>query len=132
MALRAHTQDAAIQVGDIDLNCSETVFPELQRGLGDAGIFCEVQPWHVLQARRDGLKVEFGATEHWMQGITGPFETLELGNRTIRMVNRDALRELYQRGYDATVVDPAEREKHKKIAVKLQALDSAIRKASRQ
>jgi len=124
MAVKAFTQDPAITVRDIDLNCSEDEFPQLQRGLEEAGIFCEVQPWHVLQARRDGLKVEFTAVEFWMHGITGPYETLQFGDRTIRMVNREMLRELYQRGFDATAEDPSEREKHEKIAVKLWALDA--------
>lgn len=127
LAVRAYTQDSRIPVRDIDLNCSETVFLRLQRGLSVAGIYCEVQPWHVLQARRDGLKVEFGATEYWMQGITGPFETLELGTRTIRMVSREALRELYQRGYDATASNDDERDKHDRIAAKLRALDAVRR-----
>jgi len=124
MAVKALTQDPTIPVRDIDLNCSEAEFPRLQRALEEAGIFCEIQDWHVLQARREGLKVEFAATEIWLQGITGPYETLQLGSRTIRMVNRDALRELYQRGFDATAGIPSEREKHEKIAAKLRVLDA--------
>lgn len=57
-----------------------------------------------------------------MRGLTGPYETLQLGNRIIRMVNREALRELYQRGFDATAGVPSERDKHERIAVKLRAL----------
>jgi hypothetical protein len=127
MAVKAFTQDPALAVRDIDLNCSEDDFPRLQRALEEAGIFCEIQDWHVLQARREGLKVEFGATEFWMQGITGPYETLQLGNRTVRMVNREALRELYLRGFDATAAITSEREKHEKIAAKLRALDAGGR-----
>jgi hypothetical protein len=125
LAVRAYTQDPTITVRDIDLNCSEDDFPRLQRALEEAGIFCEIQDWHVLQARREGLKVEFGATEFWMQGICGPYETLQLGNHTVRMVNLEALRELYQRGFDATAGIAPEREKHEKIEAKLRALDSA-------
>ncbi len=71
--------------------------------------------------------MEFGATEVWMQGITGPYETLPLGNRTVRMVNRKALRVLYQRGFDATDGIASEHEKHEKIAAKLGALDAGRR-----
>lgn len=102
MAVKAFTQDPTITVRDIDLNCSEDNFQRLQRALEDTGIFCEIQDWHVLQARREDLKVEFGATEFWMQGISGSYETVRIGNRAVRMVNREALRELYQRGFDAT------------------------------
>lgn len=69
MAVRAFTQDLTITVRDIDLNCSEDEFPRLQHALEETGIFCEIQQWHVLQARRDGLKVEFSAIEFWMRGI---------------------------------------------------------------
>lgn len=127
MAVKAFTQDPTIVVHDIDLNCSEGDFPRLRCALEEAGIFCEIQNWHVLQARRAGLKVEFGATEYWMPGISGPYETLRLGDRTVRMVNREALRELYQRGFDATAGVPSEREKHEKIAARLRALDAGGR-----
>ncbi len=127
MAVRAVTQDSTITVRDIDLNCSEDDFPRLKHRLEEADIFCEVQPWHVLQARRDDLKVEFAATEFWMQSISGSYETIQLGGRTIRMVNREALRELYQRGFDATAGVTPEREKHEKIAVRLRALDAGGR-----
>jgi hypothetical protein len=130
LAVRAYTQDPSIAVCDIDLNCSEDEFPRLRSALEEAGIVCEIQDWHVLQARREGLKVEFGATEFWMQGISGPYETLQLGNRTVRVVNREALRELYQRGFDATAGIAAEREKHEKIATKLRALDRGFANAS--
>ncbi len=124
MAVKAFTQDSTITVRDIDLNCSENEFPRLQRALVEMGIFCELQDWHVLQARREGLKVEFGATEFWMQGITGPYETLQLGNHTVRMVNRESLRDFYQRGCDATAGIAAQRVKHEETAAKLRALDT--------
>ena len=123
LAVKAYTQDPSLAVKDVDLNCSEDEFSRLKRALDEAGIFCEIQPWHVLQARRDGMKVEFGATEHWMHGVSGPYETLQFGNCAVRMVNRQALRDLYQRGFDATASNPDERDKHEKIASKLQALD---------
>lgn len=124
MAVKIHTRNSSIEVRDIDFNCPEDDFSRLQQGLQEAGIFCEIQPWHVLQARRDGLKVEFGAIEFWMQGITEPFEAGELGRHTVRMVSRTALRELYQRGFDATANDPSGRENHQKIEGKLRALDA--------
>lgn len=124
LAVRACTQDAAITVRDIDLNCPEAEFPRLRRALKANGIACEVQPWHVLQARRDDLKVEFGATEVWMQDIAGPYETLRIADHAVRMVNRKALRELYLRGFHATAGDASQRAKHEEIAAKLRALDA--------
>lgn len=60
-----------------------------------------------------------------MQGIAGPYETLRLGDRAVQMVNREALRELYQRGFEATQDIAAQRVKHEETAVKLRALDAA-------
>lgn len=124
LAVHAYTQDSAIAVHDIDFNCPEAEFPRLQRALEANGIACELRDWHVLQARRDDLKVEFGATEVWLQGIAGPYEALRIGDRAVRMVNRVALRELYQRGLEATRNEESQRQKHAAIAVKLRALDA--------
>jgi len=125
LALRAYTQDSTITVHDIDFTCSEADFPRLRRALESNGICCEVREWGVLQARRDDLKVEFGATEVWMQGIAGPHGTLRLGNFSVRVVNREALRKLYQRGFDATSGVASQRVKHEETAAKLCALNSA-------
>ena len=125
LAVRAYTQDSTITVRDIDFNCSEADFPRLRRALESNGISCEVREWGVLQARRDDLKVEFGATEVWLQGIACPHETLRFGNFSVRVVNREALRELYQRGFDATNGVASQRVKHEEIAAKLCALNSA-------
>lgn len=124
LAVRAYTQDSEIAVRDIDFSCSEAEFPRLRRALEANGIACELRDWHVLQARRDDLKVEFGATEFWMQGIAGPYETLRIGDRAVRMVNREALRQLYQRGFDATQDVASQRVKHEETAAKLRALDA--------
>lgn len=124
LAVRIHTQDAAITVRDVDLNCSEADFHELKSAMKSKAIDCKIRPWRVLQVRRDGLKIEFGAIEYWMQGINGPFETVTIGKHRVRMVNREALRELYQRGFDATIDDPEQREKHEATASKLTILDS--------
>lgn len=126
MAVRVYTEDASIIPRDIDLNCPEHDFPRFKAALDATGIFCEIQPWHVLQARRDGLKVEFGAIEHWADGLSGPDEWIRIGTHTVRMVNRASLREQYQRGLDATAADPEEREKHERMAVRLHALDAMI------
>ncbi|MGC4105153.1 MAG: hypothetical protein QM753_02210 [Thermomicrobiales bacterium] len=69
LALQAHLGGAPFPVHDVDFGCPEAEFAPLERGLKAAGIFCEVQPWQVLQARREDLKVEFGATEVWNQGL---------------------------------------------------------------
>lgn len=123
LAVRAYTRDPEMTVRDVDFNCPEADFPRLHQALQAAGIFAEIQPWQVLQARRGDLKVEFGASEVWLEGITGPHETIMFGGRPVQVVNREMLRDLYRRGYEATKDDADQPDKHAAIAVKLRALD---------
>jgi hypothetical protein len=76
LAVFAYTRNQAIRVNDIDLACSERDFPRLSRALGERGIAYELKAWHVLQARRDDLKVEFDSLEYWMAGLSEVLETL--------------------------------------------------------
>lgn len=126
LAVQVHLGGAPFPVRDVDFGCPEADFEPLARGLRAAGIVCEIQPWHVLQARRGDLKVEFGAVEVWNQGLDGPCERVRIGRFTVRMQGRDALREQYRRGAVATADDPddPQPEKHARIVAKLAALDA--------
>ncbi|MGN6033375.1 MAG: hypothetical protein ACTHQE_17115 [Thermomicrobiales bacterium] len=128
LALQVHLGGAPFPVHDVDFGCPEADFARLAAGLQAAGIFCEVQPWHVLQARRDGLKVEFGAAEVWNRGLDGPYERVRIGGYVVRMMDLGGLREQYRRGAVATADDPddPQPEKHARIVAKLAALDAAI------
>jgi hypothetical protein len=127
LALQVHLGGgrAPFAVRDVDFGCPEADFLPLERGLREAGIFCEIQPWHVLQVRRDDLKVEFGAEETWNTGITGPYERVRIGRFVVRMMHRAGLREQYRRGVEATAgdPDPAQMTKHAANAAKLAVLD---------
>jgi 8-oxo-dGTP pyrophosphatase MutT (NUDIX family) len=98
LAVLAYTQQVDVVVDDIDLACSEIEFPQLAAALAQQGIDCELKPWHVLQARRGGLKVEFDATEHWLGGLSGRYRSLDTGRCVVKVVELDDLRELYGRG----------------------------------
>lgn len=126
LALQVHLGGAPFSVRDVDFGCPESDFVLLENGLRMAGIFCEVQPWHVLQARRDDLKVEFGAMEVWNQGLDGPYEGVRIGRFMVRMMDRVGLREQYRRGVAATAgdPDPAQMMKHAACVAKLAALDA--------
>lgn len=126
LAVFAYTRDTRMEVRDVDLNCSELDFPRLRRALESRGIFCQITDWHVLQVRRDGLKVEFGATEHWMQGIPDDYEELKIDGVRLAMVSPDGLRELYLRGLVDTKdgSDNADEAKHQRIREKLNALNA--------
>ena len=126
LAVFAYTQDPGLEVHDIDLNCSESDFPRLHQILNLHGFASKVTDWHVLQIRRDGLKVEFGATEYWMQGITDDREILEINDVQLLMVSVESLRELYRRGLadTAETSDGADPAKHRAQKEKLRLLDS--------
>lgn len=125
LAVFAYTQDAGMDVHDVDLNCSEAWFPRLQQALESRGFAAKVTDWHVLQVRRDGLKVEFGATEHWMQEMPEARETMTIDGIQLPMVTLDDLRELYRRGLVETSATGADSDppKHRAIAAKLRLLD---------
>jgi hypothetical protein len=126
LAVFAYTQCSELEVHDLDLNCSESCFPRLLASLEARGFNAKVTDWHVLQVRRDGLKVEFGAIEHWLQGISESRESLAITGLRFDMVTFDDLRELYRRGLveTANVEDVLVQRKHRAIQEKLRALDA--------
>ncbi len=121
LAVFAYTQNPQMDVHDVDLSCSEREFPRVQTALLQRGIDCQVTGWHVLQARRGRLKVEFDAFEFWMHGIDEPREAARIAGIDFQMVSLGDLRELYRRGLDdASEIDEAKR---RGISTKLALLD---------
>ena len=97
-----YTQDESIEVKDVDLSCSESDFDRLAAGLSARGISASVTDWQVLQARRDDLKVEFDSREHWMRGLPEEHAHANVHGLRLKIVSKDALIELYERGLAAT------------------------------
>ena len=128
LAVFGYTRNRAMEVNDIDLACSELAFPRLARALDAKGIACVVKEWHVLQARRDDLKVEFDSMEHWLADLPGDYETLTIDGYAFKVVGPVGLKELYRRGLEATAGedDEGNRAKHSAIAAKYEALCSIL------
>ncbi len=126
LAVFAYTQDPAMEVHDVDLSCSESHFARLRQVLEERGIDCGITIWHVLQARRTDLKVEFDATEYWMHDISEHVERARIANIEFRIVGMDGLRELYRKGLVETAdkVDDNSQIKHRAIREKLRSLDT--------
>jgi hypothetical protein len=124
LAVFAYTREPSLEVHDIDLACPEADFPRLQESLEARGIECRSKPWHVLQAHRNGLKIDFGASEHWNQDLPEDTECVRVGDLTFRAVSLGALRELYRRGLADTEgkSDAASVAKHASYTEKLQLL----------
>lgn len=131
LAVFAYTRDPSVEAHDVDLSCPEADFSRLCRALQGRGIHCEIRPWHVLQARRDGLKVEFGAVEHWNRGIPDHHAPVRIAGIAFQVIGLDGLREQYRRGFENTAEGAADSDlpKHRSIAEKLRLLD-AVREAT--
>lgn len=129
LAVFAFTQHPSLVVHDIDLGCPEADFDRLQGALEARGIEVRRKPWHVLQAHRDGLKIDFGAVETWNQDLPEGTEQVRFGDVTFRMVSLDALRVLYRRGLADTAgsFDPADVYKQTDYTRKLRLLDAISR-----
>jgi hypothetical protein len=127
LAVFGYTQSRAISVNDVDLACSELEFPRLSRALAAKGIDHEVKAWHVLQARRDNLKVEFDSMEFWMMGVSEDYTTMNIGGCVFKVVGHSDLRELYRRGLEATAIqgDASQQVTHALLAQKYELLGSA-------
>src|SRR5688500_17481780 len=106
LAVFAYARGPSIKVNDIDLACSELEFPSLRRALDAKGIAHVTKEWHVLQVRRDNLKVEFDSIEYWMAGLPTDFITWTIEGCEFNLVGLDSLKELYRRGLEATTGTP--------------------------
>ena len=124
LAVFGYTKSRALSVNDIDLACSELEFPRLSRALAAKGIAHAVKDWHVLQARREDLKVEFDSMEYWLAGLPNDYVTLMIGGHAFKVVSLPGLRELYRRGVEATARrgDAAQADKYAAIALKYRLL----------
>jgi len=122
LAVFGYAQNQAMRVNDIDLACSELEFPRLCKALEARGIAHELKEWHVLQARKDDLKVEFDSMEHWMADLPEDYDTLMIGGYALRVVGLSSLRELYRRGLLATAGQSNEQAKYSAIAEKYETL----------
>ncbi|MEK7095805.1 MAG: hypothetical protein AAB896_00730 [Patescibacteria group bacterium] len=126
LAVFAYTQNQKMDVNDIDLACSESDFPRLFEALEAKGIDCKVTDWHVLQARKGDLKIEFDSVEYWMKGIPQEFDYIEIEKLRMRIIGLDGLRELYKQGMDDTQNkdDKVNKSKYKKYKQKYEQLSA--------
>ncbi len=124
LAVFAYTRAQGASVNDIDLACSEHQFARLGRALESKGIAHKVREWHVLQAHRGDLKVDFDSIEYWMADLPHDHGTLVVDRTTFTVVSLSNLRELYRRGLEATAGDEVNVAKHQAIASKYEALCS--------
>ena len=120
LAVFAYTRNQMMRVNDIDLACSESAFPQLGNVLAAQGMESVVKAWHVLQVRKDDLKVEFDSIEYWFAGVPTDDDTLIIDEYVFNVVGLSSLQELYRRGLEevARQRDEVSQAKYAAIAEK--------------
>lgn len=117
MAVFAYTNDQNMEVRDLDLSCTEEVFPALLDALESHSMSANVTSWHVLQVRDKSLKIEFDSVETWMADMNLVPRRLDLYGLTLHIIDRESLLELYRRGMEALkgTSDPSTERKLRKL-----------------
>jgi hypothetical protein len=124
LALFAYTNNLDLSVNDIDLSCIESAFARIRKALNEHDIEWNLTEWHVLQALRGDLKVEFDSREIWINDLEQDYETLQIQDLQVRVIGLNDLSEMYRRGLNATASsdDDDVRSKHDALRVKYDAL----------
>lgn len=115
LAILAHTKSSELIVNDVDFSYPEKDYPRLVKALNRVSINAEVKEWHVLQARKDNLKIEFSDIEHWYKGIPTRHEILIIDDLKIKMLDLDSLIAYYRKGLDDTKDNRDKKEKYEDI-----------------
>jgi hypothetical protein len=127
LAVFAYTKNQDIVVNDIDLGCFEEAFPRIAVVLDDRRTKYRLREWHVLQVLKDDLRIELGSIEYWYRDLPIQCGTLQIGDRTVKMLGLGSLKALYKRGLDYTASNLDEgnnRLKHESYCVKYDALNA--------
>ncbi|MFN8516005.1 MAG: hypothetical protein U0232_25910 [Thermomicrobiales bacterium] len=120
LAVFAYTRNQSLPVNDLDLACAESAFPRLTHALAIQGITTAEKSWHVLQAHRDHLKIEFDSLEFWFADVPTAHDTLIIDGCPFNLLCLSSLQELYRRGLNdvAQQNDASSRAKYASIATK--------------
>lgn len=124
LAVFAYTGYQEMRVNDVDLSCHEADFPRIIKALEVKGIDYELREWHVLQALRDDLKVEFDSIEHWFKDIPLDYETLQVDDYRIKMLSLNSLKAFYRQGMADKASKMDERIKYEALREKYELLNS--------
>lgn len=124
LAVLVYTKKSDLVVNDIDFSLPEKEFPKFKEALEETGHKAEIKEWHVLQVRKDDLKIEFSDVNFWYSNIGVPIEYdfLEIDDFEIRILKLKTLKAFYKRGLDNTKGDPEKRAKYTDIKKKYEEL----------
>lgn len=124
LAVFLYSQNEQITVNDIDLTYSERYFPKILKALSSQGFNTEIKEWHVLQCRKDAMKVEFGDPDYWYPNV--PIEIgdyLEFENNKIGILKFESLVRYYEIGSKNLQKElPEKQQKYEDVKKKLKIL----------
>lgn len=124
LAAFVYSGNHEMNVNDVDLSCPEADFPRIIKILEEKDIRYQLMEWHVLQIFKDDLKVEFGSAEYWLKNLQIGYETLQVGDYIINMLDLNSLREFYKQGMDDKAAKENERMKYEALKEKYELLYS--------
>lgn len=125
LAVLLYTKNQDLVVNDIDLSHNERDYPTIESALTKSGFNAKIQPWHVLQVRRDDLKVEFGDTDFWYPGVVVESQDyLEVGKHKLGVLRLDSLTSFYEIGSKNLSLDKEKLQKYLEVKAKYELLKS--------
>lgn len=127
-----YTKNDDILVNDIDLSHPEKDYPKIEFALNEAGLNAKIQDWHVLQVRKDDLKVEFGDTDFWYPGVPIVHQDyLEVGDHKLKILELDSLISFYEIGLKNLNLDKDKKQKYHEVKTKYEMLKKVANQNSR-
>ncbi len=124
LAVFAYTGNHDIEVNDVDTSIHENDFPKIMKALDEKGMSYELKEWHVLQVKKDDLKVELGSLEYWLKEIPVQTETLIIDSYKVAMLTKDNLKKFYEQAMETRLkgTDPNDKIKYERLKVKYEVL----------
>ena len=123
LAVFLYTKNQDIIVNDIDFSYPEKHYPKIESALSQSGFQTQIQEWHVLQVRKEDLKIEFGDADFWYPGV--PIEHqdyLEVGRHKVKILKLDSLIAFYEIGLKNLKPDKDKQAKYQDVKKKYEML----------
>jgi len=123
LAVFLYTKNKDVVVNDIDLSYLEKDYPKIESALTKSGFNAKIQEWHVLQVRKDDLRVEFGDTDCWYPGVPIEYQGyLEVGEHKLKILKLDSLISFYEIGLKNLKLDTEKQQKFSEVKKKYEML----------
>ena len=127
LAVFVYTRNPNIVVNDIDVSVPEAEYSRVAKILEQRKIEYKIRNYHVLQVKREDLKIELGSAEYWLKNIPLDYETLQIDEYKVPMLSLPSLTKFYEQGMIDRLkksANPKERLKYDALKAKYELLTS--------